>query len=148
MKSKIEDAKFVNPIFFSVNIFSIEILCNSSESSDAKDEGEVLLIEYPMSRMIERPKVLLLEYPKVLLLEYCNVDSVDEELPVNNATDLKEHSIISSSMAHDESQTSTECNADETCRMIESQSMSSDSNRREQLDEFERFLMQISGSSF
>ena len=103
------------------------------------------MIEYPKVLMIEYFKVLMIEYPKTLMIEYYKTDDIDTKQCSNNATEIKEI----------KEQTPNKCN-----RIIESSIITGNrstkslspsesiSDRREELDEYERFLSHISHSLF
>ena len=121
-------------------VFPIE--CSEIEVVDE----ELLMIEYPELLRIEYPKVLMIEYPKLLMLEYYN----DEESSLNNAMEFEESktSHTSSLMSKDETRISATHINNEINVIIQSPSMSilsqADNDRRKRLDEFERFLLQVS----
>ena len=107
--------------------------------------------------MIEYTNVLMIEYPKVLMIEYYKTDGVDECHDNNSKVEETQEQTTNdcfTSLAFEEDKSISENNIIETSIIIGNRpanpSMPSKSiiYHRKELDEYERFLLQISYSLF
>ena len=109
---------------------------------------------------LQQPQVLTIEYPKILITEYPKADDIDDQQRINNATKkeiIKEQSsndyVASSTLKQDDSLSEKKYDS-KTNILIGNKPINTSKSsevtvkHREELDEYDRFLLQISSSLF
>ena len=131
-----------------VDIFNAEVIGTPNLSSNENNIP-----------MIECSKVLMLEYPKILMIEYYKADDTDEMQPKDIVTEIKEIKEQTSndcvaSLTIEEDISLSEKNIAIGTNIIFNESTNTSKllepivDHREELDEYERFVLQILHSLF